>query len=131
MQPSAPSFFHKWRCYTAPTRNFFRRKHVIMVAKAEVEEEVASSDNSSSDDFRALEEKVFRTIELLKSAREAQAAAERESRRLKEQFGGRSEETEGLRREVMALRREREDVRSRVEKMLKQIDALTGAESAR
>ena len=102
-----------------------------MVAKAEVEEEVASSDNSSSDDFHALEEKVFRTIELLKSAREAQAAAERESRRLKEQFGGRSEETESLRREVMALRREREDVRSRVEKMLKQIDALTGTESAR
>ena len=102
-----------------------------MVAKAELEEEVASSDHSSSDDFHALEEKVFRTIELLKSAREAQAAAERESRRLKEQIGGRSEETEGLRREVMVLRREREDVRSRVEKMLKQIDALTGADSAR
>jgi hypothetical protein len=94
---------------------------------AELEEEVASS----ADDFHALEQKVFRTIELLKSAREAQAAAEREARRLREQIDGRSDETEALRRELVALRREREDVRGRVEKMLKQIDALTESDSAR
>ena len=98
-----------------------------MVAKAaELEEEVASAD-----DFHALEQKVFRTIELLKSAREAQVAAERETRRLREQIDGRSDETEALRRELVALRREREDVRGRVEKMLKQIDALTESDSAR
>ena len=94
---------------------------------AELEEEVASS----ADDFHALEQKVFRTIELLKSAREAQAAAERETRRLREQMDGRSDETESLRRELVALRREREEVRGRVEKMLKQIDALTESDSAR
>ncbi|HEV2114367.1 MAG TPA: hypothetical protein VGR50_09455 [Terriglobales bacterium] len=99
-----------------------------MSAKAaELEEEVASS----ADDFHALEQKVFRTIELLKSAREAQAAAERETRRLREQIGGRSDETEALRRELVALRREREEVRGRVEKMLKQIDSLTESDSAR
>jgi predicted nucleic acid-binding Zn-ribbon protein len=87
--------------------------------------------NTSSDDFQALEEKIYRTIELLKQAREGQAAAERDARRLREQIGGRDEETESLRREVVALRREREEVRSRVEKMLKQIDALTADDSAR
>jgi uncharacterized coiled-coil DUF342 family protein len=85
----------------------------------------------SSDDFLALEEKVYRTIELLKQARDGQAAAEREARRLREQVTGHGEETESLRREVVALRREREEVRGRVEKMLKQIDALTADDSAR
>jgi len=98
-----------------------------MSAKAaELEEEVGTAD-----DFHALEQKVFRTIELLKSAREAQAAAEREARRLREQIDGRSDEGEALRREVVALRREREEVRARVEKMLKQIDSLTESDSAR
>jgi predicted nucleic acid-binding Zn-ribbon protein len=87
--------------------------------------------NTSSDDFQALEEKIYRTIELLKQAREGQAAAEREARKLREQIGGRDDETESLRRDVLALRREREEVRSRVEKMLKQIDALTADDSAR
>jgi len=94
-----------------------------------VSEEVESS--ISSDDFLALEEKIYRTIELLKQAREGQAAAEREARRLREQISGRDEETESLRRDVVALRREREEVRGRVEKMLKQIDALTADDSAR
>lgn|GEM_PF-432879 len=85
----------------------------------------------SNSDFHALEEKVFRTIEMLKAAREAQAVAERENRRLREQMGGRHEETDSLRREVLALRREREEVRARVEKLLKQIDSLTSAESGR
>src|SRR5438552_5443625 len=85
----------------------------------------------STDDFQALEEKIYRTIELLKQAREGQAVAEREARRLREQVSGRDQETESLRREVVALRREREEVRGRVEKMLKQIDALTADDSAR
>ena len=78
----------------------------------------------STDDFQALEEKIYRTIELLKQAREGQAVAEREARRLREQVSGRDQETE-------SLRREREEVRGRVEKMLKQIDALTADDSAR
>jgi hypothetical protein len=98
-------------------------------AVSEVESEVESS--LSSDDFHVLEEKVYRTIELLKQAREGQMAAEREARRLREQIGNHSDETELLRREVVALRREREEVRGRVEKMLQQIDALTADDSAR
>ena len=82
-----------------------------------------------ADDFHALEEKIYRTIEMLKQAREARAAAERAAARLREQLDGRDDHTQALRAEVVALRREREEIRTRVEKMLKQIEALTQEES--
>lgn len=93
-----------------------------------VREEVESI---ASDDFQALEDKVYRTIELLKTAREARVAAERDAARLREQLRSHNEEVESIRREVIELRRDREEVRSRVEKMLNQIDLLTSGESAR
>ena len=40
-----------------------------------------------ADDFQALEDKVYRTIELYKAAREARSVAERDVRRLREQMG--------------------------------------------
>ena len=84
----------------------------------------------SKADFKSLEEKVLRTIELLKSAREAKAAAERDAARLREQLNEREEEADTLRHELVGLRRDREEVRTRVEKMLDQIEALTSEESA-
>lgn len=78
----------------------------------------------SSEDFPALEEKIYKTIELLKSAREAKAAAERDANRLRDQLEQREEELDLMRSEVVSLRKEREEVRGRVEKMLKQIDQL-------
>ncbi|MBZ5509934.1 MAG: hypothetical protein LAN70_02080 [Acidobacteriia bacterium] len=87
------------------------------------------SPEVSSDDFHSLEEKVYRTIELLKAARDAKAAAERDASRLREQLELREEEIESLRSEMIGLRKEREEVRSRVEKMLRQIDELTAEES--
>jgi chromosome segregation ATPase len=77
-----------------------------------------------ADDFQALEDKVYRTIELYKSAREARSIAERDVQRLREQLEQREEEVENLRRELVSLRKERELVRSRVEKMLAQIDRI-------
>jgi chromosome segregation ATPase len=76
------------------------------------------------DDFQALEEKVYRTIELYKAAREARAVAERDVRRVREQLEEREEEVETLRREMVKLRREREEIRGRVEKMLAQIESI-------
>lgn len=82
----------------------------------------------STADFKSLEEKVLRTIELLKAAREARAAAERDVTRLREQLNEREEETDTMRQELIALRREREEVRDRVEKMLSQMDTLASEE---
>ena len=77
-----------------------------------------------TDDFEALENKVYRTIELYKSAREARSIAERDVKRLREQLEEREEEVESLRREMVSLRKEREEIRGRVEKMLVQIDRM-------
>jgi chromosome segregation ATPase len=79
------------------------------------------------DDFQALEEKVYRTIEMYKSARQAQATAERDVQRLRQQMEDREEELVRLRRETVQLKKEREDVRARVEKMLAQIESLAEA----
>lgn len=91
---------------------------------------VEAPPQATAADFQALEKKVLRTIELVKSAREAQANAERDADRLREQLSEREEEVETIRAEAIALRKEREDVRTRVEKMLTQIDSLTADESA-
>ena len=84
----------------------------------------AETTRSSSEDFPSLEEKIYKAIELLKSAREGKAAAERDATRLREQLEQREEELDVLRGEMVSLKKEREEVRSRVEKMLKQIDTL-------
>jgi uncharacterized coiled-coil DUF342 family protein len=91
-------------------------------------EEVAAQ--VPADDFQALEQKVYRTIELYKAAREARSIAERDVKRLREQLEEREEELETLRREMVQLRREREEVRSRVEKMLRQVETLTEEQAA-
>ena len=82
----------------------------------------------STADFTSLDEKVLRTIELLKSAREGRAVAERDVTRLREQLNEREDEVESMRQELVTLRREREEVRGRVEKMLEQIEALAEEE---
>lgn len=83
-----------------------------------------SEQVSAAEDFPALEEKIYKAIELLKSAREAKAAAERDANRLRDQLEQREEDLELLRSEVVALRKEREEIRSRIEKMLRNIDDL-------
>ena len=83
-----------------------------------------------ADEFVALEQKVYRTIELYKAAREAQATSEREAQRLRGQLEEREEEVERLRRELVQLRREREEIRGRVEKMLQQIGSISEEEVA-
>lgn len=88
------------------------------------------SEQVPADDFQALETKVYRTIELYKSARDARAAAERDAQRLREQLEEREEEVESMRREMLRLRKEREEIRARVEKMLAQIETLAEEQAA-
>src|SRR5579884_4236809 len=93
-----------------------------------VAEEV--STQVPADDFQALEDKIYRTIEQYKSAQEARATAERDVKRLREQLEAREEEVESLRREAIGLRKEREEIRGRIEKMLSQIDNITEEQAA-
>jgi len=85
------------------------------------------ADQVPADDFQALEEKVYRTIEMYKAARQAHATAERDVQRLRQQMEDREEELVRLRRETVQLKKEREDIRGRVEKMLAQIESLAEA----
>lgn len=87
--------------------------------------EAVAAINVSTDNFKSLEEKVYRTIELLKAAREGKAAAERDAARLLEQLEQREDELKAARDENVSLRKEREEVRGRVEKLMTQIDEIT------
>jgi len=79
------------------------------------------ADKVPVDDFEALEQKIYRTIEMYKAARQAQATAERDAQRLRQQNEDREEELAQLRRETVQLKKEREEIRARVEKMLERI----------
>ena len=98
----------------------FRGKSAIMAVDAveRVTEQVPA------DGFQSLEEKVYRTIEMYKAARQALATAERDAQRVRQQLEERDEQLVTLRRETVQLKKEREEIRGRVEKMLEQIDAI-------
>jgi hypothetical protein len=83
-----------------------------------------AAEQIPADYFQALEEKVYRTIEMYKSARQAQASAERDAQRARQQLAERDDQLDTLRREAVQLRKEREEIRSRVEKMLAQIESM-------
>ena len=85
------------------------------------------TDQVPADDFQTLEEKVYRTIEMYKAARQAQAVAERDTQRLRQQVEDREEELVTLRRDIVQLKKEREEIRARVEKMIDQIETMSEA----
>ena len=70
-----------------------------------------------ADDFQVLEAKIYRTIEMYKAARQAQATAERDVQRTRQQLEERDQELAALRKETVHLKKEREEIRSRVEKL--------------
>ena len=81
----------------------------------------------ATESFQALEEKVYRTIEMYRTARQARISAEREAQQLREHMILRDAEVETLRRELAVLHRDRDEIRTRVEKMLHQMDSLEEA----
>ena len=78
----------------------------------------------SVDEFQALEQRVLRTVELIRSEREARASAESEMAVLKDLLDTASAENSALTAELAALKQERTHVKTRVDAMLKQLDEL-------
>lgn len=78
----------------------------------------------TAGDFHLLEEKIYRTIELLKTARTERAAAEQELATTREMLDAQAAETEAVRKELRTLQQERAEVRTRVEKLLGDVDAI-------
>jgi hypothetical protein len=78
----------------------------------------------SSSDFSALEERVARAVKLVKSEREARAAAEHRAESLDTQLTEQLALAKTLQEEVRVLNAERDQVRKRVERLLTQLDSL-------
>jgi hypothetical protein len=78
----------------------------------------------STTDFSALEERVVRTVELVKRERQARAAAEERATKAEAQLEEQSPMVDQMKQEVRSLRAERDQVRQRVERLLSQLDAL-------
>jgi FtsZ-binding cell division protein ZapB len=79
----------------------------------------------SNEQFERLEEKLLRAIEVFKQTQAEKYALERDAEKLRLEIKERAHEINLMERELIALRREREDVRARVDKLLKRLDALT------
>ncbi|HVJ08893.1 MAG TPA: DUF4201 domain-containing protein [Acidisarcina sp.] len=76
------------------------------------------------DDFQALEQRVLRTVQLLKSEREQRAAAEERASTAEQRLEESNAMLASLEAELTGLRRERDGVRNRVERLLTQLDDL-------
>ena len=76
----------------------------------------------AADDFQALEERVLRTVELLKGERELRFSVEQHASRLTTRVDEQAAQLARLEEQLAGLLKEREAVRLRVERLLKQID---------
>jgi Mg2+ and Co2+ transporter CorA len=78
----------------------------------------------SVDEFSALEERVMRTVSLVKWERQARVTAEERASKAELELREQSPLAEKLQKEISTLREERNQVRQRVERILSQLDAL-------
>jgi chromosome segregation ATPase len=101
---------------------------VVAESQPEQQPEVPAADTGtlslSADDFAALEERILRAVNLVKRERAAREAAEQRATEAEAQLREQQPLVDGLRKELDALRAEREQVRQRVERLLAQLDAL-------
>jgi uncharacterized coiled-coil DUF342 family protein len=79
----------------------------------------------AADDFNALEQRVLRTVELLKREREARATAEQNANTLQQLLDEQSAQLTKVQDQVRAFEQERETVRQRVERLLNQLDEIS------
>jgi len=78
----------------------------------------------SADEFSALEERVLRAVELVKRERQSRADAEARAAASEARAAEQSGELDRMERDVKQLRAERDHVRERVERLLKQLESI-------
>ena len=79
------------------------------------------------DTFSALEQRVVRTIELLRAEREQRASLEKQLSNTKEELELHVLEMADLRHQLAELNKERDAVRQRVERLLENLDAIAAS----
>jgi chromosome segregation ATPase len=82
-----------------------------------------------NESFQQLEEKLSKASEVFRRTIAEKQDLEKALEMLKEDTGGSRKRLEALQDEVKVLRREREEVRVRIEKLLSQIEQLTGQDN--
>jgi cell division septum initiation protein DivIVA len=82
------------------------------------------------DQFQLLEEKLTKVVENYRRTQVENRGLLQEIEKLKADSRQGAQQHDALEREVQLLRREREDVRTRVERLLQQIEVLTKQDSA-
>jgi hypothetical protein len=78
----------------------------------------------SADEFSALEERILRTVDLVKSERRTRVEAEERAVAAEAQMHEQTLLHEQQQHELETLRGERDQVRQRIERLLKQLDSL-------
>ena len=82
-----------------------------------------------NESFQKLEEKLSKASEVFKRVFAEKQDLEKALEMLKHDTGDSQKRLEDLQDEIKVLRREREEVRIRIEKLLSQIEHLTGQDS--
>lgn len=77
-----------------------------------------------NDYFQALEERVVRAVQMLKSERESRLSVERQAAELSSRSEEQAANISRLEEELSGLKRERDAVRQRIERLLKQLDEV-------
>jgi septal ring factor EnvC (AmiA/AmiB activator) len=78
----------------------------------------------ATDDFQALEERVLRTVQLLKGERELRFSVEQHAAHLSNRIEEQATHVARLEEQLANLQNERDAVRQRIERLLKQIDEI-------
>jgi len=76
------------------------------------------------DDFLELETRIERVVEALRVAREARVKAEAEVAELRTKFSELKRDYTRSEQELITLRKERDEVRQRLERLAKRLDSL-------
>ena len=84
----------------------------------------ATEATVDADDFAALEQRILRAVDLLKAERSARIAAEDQLAELQQRLDTQMAATEEVASEIEAYKSERDLVRTRIERLLRQLDEL-------
>ena len=79
-------------------------------------------------DLEKLETKILKAVDLLRRTQDEKRSLLEQLAKIRADLEKQAKSCQGLERDILALRREREDVRIRIEKLLRQIDAFAKSE---
>jgi chromosome segregation ATPase len=85
----------------------------------------ATDATVGADDFAALEQRILRAVDLLKAERSARIAAEDQVAELQQKLDAQTANSQDVAAEIEAYKGERELVRTRIERLLRQLDELS------